>query len=163
MIAAYPSIDSSHGTMYDDMADISHATEESALDALGTFHVDERSSVPIWIQIRKRLIYMITSGKYGKDERLPSVRDLSVRLGVNYNTILKVYQDLERDGFIFTKRGKGTFVSDIQDIDYSADDGEMEALAVDFVQNALGKGMEPDDILQLVREQIEKLEGMKRR
>ena len=163
MSAAYPPSVSKHGTMYDDMADNSFDIEEGAADALGTFRVDERSSVPIWIQIRKRLIYLITSGKYGKDERLPSVRDLSVRLGVNYNTVLKVYQDLERDGFIFTKRGRGTFVSDIQDIDYSADDGEMEALAVDFVQNALGKGMEPGDILELVREQIEKLEGMKRR
>lgn len=132
-----------------------------ASDAMGTFQVDERSVVPIWIQIRKRIIYLITSGKYKADERLPSVRDLSVRLGVNYNTINKVYQDLERDGFIFTKRGKGTFVSDVSLIEYSPDDGEMEALAADFVQNALGKGMEPEDIIDLVRTEIEKLEGPK--
>ena len=132
-----------------------------ASDEMGTFQVDERSVVPIWIQIRKRIIYLITSGKYKADERLPSVRDLSVRLGVNYNTINKVYQDLERDGFIFTKRGKGTFVSDVTSIEYSRDDGEMEALAADFVQNALGKGMEPEDIIDLVRTEIEKLEGPK--
>lgn len=151
-----------HVTMYDNMADNSFNTDDGVSNALGTFNVDERSNVPLWIQIRKRLIYMITSGKYKKDERLPSVRDLSVQLGVNYNTVLKVYQDLERDGFIFTKRGRGTYVSDIAEIDYAADDGEMESLAIDFVQNALGKGMEPDDILHLVREQIEKLEGQKR-
>ena len=132
-----------------------------ASDAMGTFQVDERSVVPIWIQIRKRIIYLITSGKYKADERLPSVRDLSVRLGVNYNTINKVYQDLERDGFIFTKRGKGTFVSDVTLIEYSPDDGEMEALAADLVHNALGKGMEPEDIIDLVRTEIEKLEGPK--
>lgn len=55
------------------------------------------------------------------------MRELSVRLGVNYNTINKVYQDLERDGFIFTKRGRGSFVADVSRVDYSADDGEMEA------------------------------------
>ena len=49
-----------------------------------------------------------------------------MRLGVNYNTINKVYQDLERDGFIFTKRGRGSFVADVSRVDYSADDGEME-------------------------------------
>lgn len=135
--------------------------KEVASDAMGTFQVDERSVVPIWIQIRKRIIYLITSGKYKADERLPSVRDLSVRLGVNYNTINKVYQDLERDGFIFTKRGKGTFVSDVASIEYSPDDGEMEALAADFVQSAFGKGMEPDDIINLVKDEIEKLEGPK--
>lgn len=127
-------------------------------DALGSFQVDERSGVPIWMQIRKRLVYLITSGKYACDERLPSVRELSVRLGVNYNTINKVYQDLERDGFIFTKRGRGSFVADVSRVDYSADDGEMEALAMDFVQNALSRGMEPDDIINLVRDQISRLE-----
>ena len=125
------------------------------------FEIDEKSSIPIWLQLKNRFIYLITSGKYKADERLPSVRDLSVRLGVNYNTINKVYQDLERDGFIFTKRGKGTFVSDVTLIEYSPDDGEMEALAADFVQNALGKGMEPEDIIDLVRTEIEKLEGPK--
>ena len=127
-------------------------------DALGSFQVDERSGVPIWMQIRKRLVYLITSGKYACDERLPSVRELSVRLGVNYNTINKVYQYLERDGFIFTKRGRGSFVADVSRVDYSADDGEMEALAMDFVQNALSRGMEPDDIINLVRDQISRLE-----
>lgn len=127
-------------------------------DALGSFQVDERSGVPIWMQIRKRLVYLITSGKYACDERLPSVRELSVRLGVNYNTINKVYQDLERDGFIFTKRGRGSFVADVSRVDYSADDGEMEALAMDFVQNALSRGMESDDIINLVRDQISRLE-----
>lgn len=127
-------------------------------DALGSFQVDERSGVPIWMQIRKRLVYLITSGKYACDERLSSVRELSVRLGVNYNTINKVYQDLERDGFIFTKRGRGSFVADVSRVDYSADDGEMEALAMDFVQNALSRGMEPDDIINLVRDQISRLE-----
>lgn len=134
---------------------------EVASDAMGSFQVDERSVVPIWIQIRKRIVYLITSGKYRTDERLPSVRDLSVRLGVNYNTINKVYQDLERDGFIFTRRGKGTFVADVSAIEYSPDDGEMEAVAADFVQNALGKGMAPEDIVSLVKQEIEKLEGSK--
>lgn len=126
---------------------------------MGAFQVDERSGVPIWMQIRKRLVYLITSGKYKQEERLPSVRELSVRLGVNYNTINKVYQDLERDGFIFTKRGKGSYVSDLSNVDNTVDDDEMEALATDFVQNALGKGMVPEDILELVRAQIKKLEG----
>ena len=132
--------------------------KDAPSDALGSFQVDERSGVPIWMQIRKRLVYLITSGKYACDTRLPSVRELSVRLGVNYHTINKVYQDLERDGFIFTKRGRGSFVADVSRVDYSADDGEMEALAMDFVQNALSRGMEPDDIINLVREQIVRLE-----
>ena len=52
---------------------------EVAFDAMGSFQVDERSGVPLWIQIRKRLVFLITSGKYERGERLPSVRELSAK------------------------------------------------------------------------------------
>lgn len=132
---------------------------EVAFDAMGSFQVDERSGVPLWIQIRKRLVFLITSGKYERGERLPSVRELSVQLGVNYNTINKVYQDLERDGYIFTKRGRGTYVSDFKDVDLSAVGQDVEALAIDFVQQALAKGLTSEDIHDLVSEQILLLGG----
>ena len=133
--------------------------KEVALDAMGAFQVDEKSGVPLWIQIRKRLVFLITSGKYERGERLPSVRELSVRLGVNYNTINKVYQDLERDGYIFTKRGRGTYVADLKNVDLSSLGGDVEALAIDVVQQALAKGMAPEDIHDLVGEQILLLGG----
>ena len=132
---------------------------EVACDAMGSFQVDERSGVPLWIQFRKRLVFLITSGKYERGERLPSVRELSVQLGVNYNTINKVYQDLERDGYIFTKRGRGTYVSDRKDVDLSAVGQDVEALAIDFVQQALAKGLTSEDIHDLVSEQILLLGG----
>lgn len=132
---------------------------EVAFDAMGSFQVDERSGVPLWIQIRKRLVFLITPGKYERGERLPSVRELSVQLGVNYNTINKVYQDLERDGYIFTKRGRGTYVSDLKDVDLSAVGQDVEALAIDFVQQALAKGLTSEDIHDLVSEQILLLGG----
>lgn len=104
-------------------------------------------------------MFLITSGKYERGERLPSVRELSVQLGVNYNTINKVYQDLERDGYIFTKRGRGTYVSDLKDVDLSAVGQDVEALAIDFVQQALAKGLTSEDIHDLVSEQILLLGG----
>ena len=104
-------------------------------------------------------MFLITSGKYERGERLPSVRELSVQLGVNYNTINKVYQELERDGYIFTKRGRGTYVSDLKDVDLSAVGQDVEALAIDFVQQALAKGLTSEDIHDLVSEQILLLGG----
>ena len=104
-------------------------------------------------------MFLITYGKYERGERLPSVRELSVQLGVNYNTINKVYQDLERDGYIFTKRGRGTYVSDLKDVDLSAVGQDVEALAIDFVQQALAKGLTSEDIHDLVSEQILLLGG----
>lgn len=124
--------------------------------------MDDNSDIPIWIQIRKRLVYLIRSGKLDENERLPSVRELSVQLGVNYNTINKVYQDLERDGFIFTRRGKGSYVAERTAYEALDIDDEVEALATDLVGRAFEKGMEADDLVDLVREKIVQLTGRAR-
>lgn len=136
--------------------------KDVAMDAMGQFQVDDNSDIPIWIQIRKRLVYLIRSGKLGENERLPSVRELSVQLGVNYNTINKVYQDLERDGFIFTRRGKGSYVAERTAYEALDIDDEEEALATDLVGRAFEKGMEADDLVDLVREKIVQLTGRAR-
>ena len=133
--------------------------KDVAMDAMGQFQVDDNSDIPIWIQIRKRLVYLIRSGKLDENERLPSVRELSVQLGVNYNTINKVYQDLERDGFIFTRRGKGSYVAERTAYEALDIDDEVEALATDLVGRAFEKGMEADDLVDLVREKIVQLTG----
>ena len=136
--------------------------KDVAMDAMGQFQVDDNSDIPIWIQIRKRLVYLIRSGKLDGNERLPSVRELSVQLGVNYNTINKVYQDLERDGFIFTRRGKGSYVAERTAYEALDIDDEVEALATDLVGRAFEKGMEADDLVDLVREKIVQLTGRAR-
>ena len=136
--------------------------KDVAMDAMGQFQVDDNSDIPIWIQIRKRLVYLIRSGKLDENERLPSVRELSVQLGVNYNTINKVYQDLERDGFIFTRRGKGSYVAERTAYEALDIDDEVEALATDLVGRAFEKGMEADDLVDLVREKIVQLTGRAR-
>lgn len=133
--------------------------DETSTDVMKCFRIDEKSSVPLWIQIRKRLVFLISSGKYERGEKLPSVRELSVKLGVNYNTINKVYQDLERDGFITTKRGRGTYVSDLKNVNFSSIDNDLQALAIDFVQQALTKGMSFEDIHDMISEQILLLGG----
>lgn len=136
--------------------------KDVAMDAMGQFQVDDNSDIPIWIQIRKRLVYLIRSGKLDENERLPSVRELSVQLGVNYNTINKVYQDLERDGFIFTRRGKGSYVAERTAYEALDIDDEVEALATDLVGRVFEKGMEADDLVDLVREKIVQLTGRAR-
>lgn len=136
--------------------------KDVTMDAMGQFQVDDNSDIPIWIQIRKRLVYLIRSGKLDENERLPSVRELSVQLGVNYNTINKVYQDLERDGFIFTRRGKGSYVAERTAYEALDIDDEVEALATDLVGRAFEKGMEADDLVDLVREKIVQLTGRAR-
>lgn len=65
----------------------------------------------IYVQIADRLMDEILAGKYGDDERIPSVREYAVLLEVNANTTVKAYDLLATDGIIYNKRGLGYFVS----------------------------------------------------
>jgi len=124
------------------------------MSILGSFEIDEESVVPIWIQIRRRLIYLIESGTFAEDQKLPSVRELSVDLGVNYNTINKVYQDLERDGYTRTKRGLGTFVSPGKRLDLDDGEGELNGMIAGFVSFAMSQGLTADEIIEAVRRHV---------
>ena len=66
---------------------------------------------PATFHIRLHLT-SVASGTYGPGDQIPSVRQLSVDLLVNPNTISKAYRELDREGIIFTKRGLGLFVTD---------------------------------------------------
>jgi len=65
-------------------------------------------------QIEARLKELIVNKILSPDEQLPSVRELSVSLTVNPNTVQRAYKQLEADGFIYSIKGKGNFVAPIR-------------------------------------------------
>ena len=65
----------------------------------------------IYIQMADRLCDDILAGTYSDDDRVPSVREYAVSLEVNTNTAVKAYDQLARDGIIYTRRGLGDFVT----------------------------------------------------
>lgn len=113
--------------------------------------IDSDSGIPLWLQLRNRLIYLIASGKFQVGDKLPTVRELAVDLGVNYNTVSKVYQDIERDGYIASKRGKGTFVAERAPAEAEAAKSEVEFLADEFIRQCRELGVPRQDIADLVR------------
>lgn len=117
--------------------------------------IDEDSGIPIWLQLRNRLIYLITSGQYALGEKLPTVREMAVGVGVNYNTVSKVYQDIERDGYIISKRGKGTFVHNGYLKDETLATTAADSLADAFIQQCRELGMPRAEILPLVKKRLE--------
>ena len=60
---------------------------------MALFEVNEKSSIPIWLQLKNRFIYLITSGYYKPGDQLPTVRGLAAEVEVNYNTVSKVYHE----------------------------------------------------------------------
>lgn len=74
--------------------------------------MDFKNQRPIYLQIADLICERILQGKYKQGERIPSVRDFSMELEVNPNTVLKTYSYLQSLGVVVTLRGRGFFVSD---------------------------------------------------
>lgn len=77
------------------------------------FHIDNSSDRPVYQQIVDQIKRDIALGRLIKDEKLSTVRDLAKQLAINPNTIAKAYQQLEKEGIIFTKPGAGAFVANL--------------------------------------------------
>lgn len=75
------------------------------------FQLDFRDRRPLYEQIKEKIKELIISGVLAEGDKIPSVRELAASLAINPNTIQKAYKDLENDGYIYSQRAKGSFVS----------------------------------------------------
>lgn len=74
--------------------------------------VETKSFIPIYEQIKKEIKARISQGIFRANEPLPSIRELATQLLINPNTVARAYRELEQEGFIYTRKGKGCYVSD---------------------------------------------------
>lgn len=113
------------------------------------FELDYNGGLPVWIQIKNRIAYLIGSGEYRAGDKLPTVRALAVDLDISYNTVNRAYIDLEREGHITTRRGRGTFVAESSS--GTVVDNSIELLADELIRTALNAGLGETDIVDLVQ------------
>ncbi len=73
--------------------------------------ISNSSSVPIYEQIKKSIINQILEGELNEDELLPSIRVLARDIKISAMTIKKAYDELEKEGYLKSIQGKGTFVA----------------------------------------------------
>ena len=78
--------------------------------------LDLKSRKSIYEQVMDQLKEQIITGQMATGEKLPSVRELSKSITVNPNTVQKAYRELERQGYVYTTSGVGTFVADRSEI-----------------------------------------------
>ena len=72
--------------------------------------IDYQDSRPIYEQIVENFKLQMYKGILQADDQMPSVRSLAMELSTNPNTVQKAYAELERQGFIYTVKGRGNFV-----------------------------------------------------
>ena len=80
-------------------------------------HLDYRDPRPIYEQVQSGLRKLMMAGVLQEGEKLPSVRTLASQLAINSNTIQRAYEALEREGYVYSLPGKGSFVAPRKDVD----------------------------------------------
>jgi GntR family transcriptional regulator len=75
------------------------------------FHLDPRSGVATYLQIVQQVKEALRLGTLDVGDQLPTVREAVADLAINPNTVAKAYRDLEREGLVVARQGRGTFVA----------------------------------------------------
>ena len=122
------------------------------------FSIDKKSDIPIWVQLKQRLVYLIMSGSYKPGDQLPTVHEMAVNLNINYNTVNKVYRSMETSGLIMSKRGRGTFVAENPaSADEDSVESTIDAMMGDFIRQCEELGMTREEIAGRLQDKISRM------
>lgn len=117
--------------------------------------IDYKSRKPIYEQIIDNMKQLVVSGALKRDEQIPSVRQLAQELAINPNTIQKAYAELERQGVIYSLKGRGSFVgSSLQELRNIQQNERLEELAA--LSKELYQLQVPQEELYAVIQQVYK-------
>ncbi|MCM3744702.1 GntR family transcriptional regulator [Sporosarcina luteola] len=114
--------------------------------------IDFLPDKPIYQQLIDRIMGDIMRGTLAAGEKLPSVREYAVEVGVNANTMQRVYKELEQMEITETRRGQGSFVTEDQEKITALRNEMKEQLVATFLQNVAAFGFTTDEIVQCLQE-----------
>lgn len=121
------------------------------------FEVDETSDLPLWVQLRTRLVFLINTGHFKPGEQMPTVRGLASELSINYNTVNKAYLSMVNDGYLISERGRGVFVSEA-----GVDDDELslqaEGMVDELIESLHDLGLSSWGVRKLLAKRLRKLD-----
>jgi DNA-binding transcriptional regulator YhcF (GntR family) len=110
--------------------------------------IDKNSRVPIYIQIKEQIKSLIHARQIKAGDQLPTIRELSMGLSVNINTVALAYRDLVNEGMIITERGKGTFVA------RTPGEEEMQTIRQEKLKNMIATLVRETDRLGYSHEEV---------
>lgn len=113
--------------------------------------VDSGSPVPIYEQIADQVVYAVATGDLSPGDEVPSVRQLSVQLTVNPNTVVRAYQQLELLGVLEPVRGQKMVIGEEAAKKCKARRKErLRERVDDLVREAVSAGLTAEDLHQLI-------------
>lgn len=120
------------------------------------FKLDYSDGKPIYEQIKDKIKSLIIEGALKKDDRIPSVRELAVSMAINPNTIQKAYKELEFEGYVYSVRAKGVFVSSVENIAEDKDTDRLYKNLEDAVKELYFLGEDKNKVIKTVEKIYER-------
>ena len=121
--------------------------------------LDYKDKRPLYEQISEKLKELMAVGCFMENSRLPSVRALAVDLSINPNTIQRAYAELERQGYIYSIKGKGNFVAETKVLQYLKSE-ELKERFSKLVEEAIRLGMSDDEIMGYIERTLSERRAM---
>jgi GntR family transcriptional regulator len=126
------------------------------------FQLAPNSGVPLFKQVANQVKAAVLRGALAPEQRLPSVRELARELAVNPTTIVKAYEQLERERVIACRHGQGAFViGGVEPLHAAERDGLLTQLAAEFAREGRRLGMSEQQLLALLESELRKLRPRK--
>lgn len=125
------------------------------------FDLQRKGGLPIYLQVKRKIESLISSDQWDKGRRLPTERALAAELGVSRNTVSLAYRQLEAEGLITSRQGRGTFVAEADDILRLENKRERLHRVIDIaLEDALSLGVGVDEFLSVAQKRVEERRRM---
>src|SRR5438552_3639956 len=119
------------------------------------FHIDTSSRLPLYQQLAQQIREEIARGALQPGAVLPSVRQLSGELVVNPNTVSRAYTELEREGLLISRPGRGIYVAQPRnDLTRAARNRRLTEQLDRWLTEAVHLGFSPEQVLRMVTERV---------
>ncbi len=119
------------------------------------FRIDRRAGVPPYLQIVQQTRQALLLGRLRIGDRLPTAREVVASTGINPNTVLKAYRDLDREGLVETRVGSGTFVIATPGRAVAAQESEAGAALGAWLREARASGLDRAEVEALTKAWID--------
>lgn len=113
--------------------------------------ISQADARPMYLQIVEQIRQRVAAGDWPPGKELPSIRALAADLSVSVITVKRAYLDLETEGVIVTRHGKGSFIADAQDLAQAVHRKELDAHLAAAGQIARTLGLTEPELIQRLR------------
>ncbi|HEV8441825.1 MAG TPA: GntR family transcriptional regulator [Steroidobacteraceae bacterium] len=124
-------------------------------------NISQTDARPMYLQIMEQIRARIAAGDWPAGKELPSIRALAVALNVSVITVKRAYLDLETEGVIFTRHGKGSFVADVNGLAGELQEGKLDEHLAQAATLGRLLGLSDEQLAERLRRANKKLDSKK--